>query len=104
MQLPVEQLLSNDEHWQQLCERLQTVSSFSAVVLTARQMGLWLARGIVQQQLHERAVAPTDWSTCLVCHTRLVSKGFVERQILTLVGQVEWKRRVGRCPHRCLGS
>ncbi len=24
--------------------------------------------------------------------------------MLTLVGQVEWKRRIGRCPHRCLGS
>lgn len=24
--------------------------------------------------------------------------------MLTLVGQVEWKRRVGRCPHHCLGS
>ncbi len=104
MQLSVEQLLSDDEYWQQLCERLQTVSSLCAVVLTARQMGLWLARAIVQQQLHERAVASTEWSTCLVCHTRLVSKGFIERQMLMLVGQVVRKRRVGRCPHRCLGS
>lgn len=38
--------------------------------------------------------AKPDWS----------SIGFVKRQMLTLVGQVEWKRRVGRCPHRCLGS
>ena len=104
MQLSVEQFLPNDEHWQQLCERLQTVSSMNAVVLTARQMSLWLARAIVEQQLHERAVASTTWGTCLVCHAQLVSKGFVKRQMLTLVGQVEWKRRVGRCPHRCLGS
>lgn len=104
MQLSVEQFLPDDEHWQQLCKRLQTVSSLSAVVLTARQMGLWLARAIVEQQLRERAVASTEWGTCLVCHARLVSKGFVKRQMLTLVGQVEWKRRVGRCPHRCLGS
>jgi hypothetical protein len=104
MQLSVEQVLPDDEHWQQQCKRLQTVSSLSAVVLTARQMGLWLARAIVEQQLHERAVAPTKWGNCLVCHAQLISKGFVKRQMLTLVGQVEWKRRVGRCPHRCLGS
>lgn len=39
-----------------------------------------------------------------MCGARLVSKGFVKRQMLTLIGKVEWKRRVGRCPHRCLGS
>ena len=104
MQLSVEQFLPDDEHWQQLCKRLQSVSSLSAIVLTARQMGLWLARVIVEQQLHKRAVASTGWSTCIVCSARLVSKGFVKRQMLTLVGKVEWKRRVGRCPHRCLGS
>lgn len=104
MQLAVEQFLPDDEHWQQLYERLQTVSSLSAVVLTARQMGLWLARAIVEQQLRERAVTSTEWGICLVCNSRLVSKGFVKRQMLTVVGQVEWKRRVGRCPHRCRGS
>ncbi|WP_146141055.1 hypothetical protein [Stenomitos frigidus] len=36
--------------------------------------------------------------------SRLESKGFVRRQRLTLVGWVEWRRRVGRCPNRCAGS
>ncbi len=39
-----------------------------------------------------------------MCGRRLVSKGFVKRQMLTLVGTVEWKRRVGRCPQKCSGS
>jgi len=56
-------------------------------------MALWLAKLIVEQQLTERAQAPASWSSCSVCGT-LVSKGFVKRRILTLVGQVEWKRRV----------
>ena len=94
----------DDEHWQRLYDRLHTVSSLSAIVLTARQMGLWLARAIVEQQLQERAAAFTKGSTCLTCSARLVSKGLVKRQILTLVGQVQWQRRVERCPHRCLGS
>ena len=62
------------------------------------------ALAIVEQQLLERSQLPTLWSHCSVCRTSLVSKGFVKRRILTLVGRVEWKRRVGRCPHRCLGS
>ncbi|MBV9388754.1 MAG: hypothetical protein JOZ78_20210 [Chroococcidiopsidaceae cyanobacterium CP_BM_ER_R8_30] len=67
-------------------------------------MALWLAKRIVEQQLAERAQVTTSWSACPACGASLVSKGWVKRQILTLVGQVEWKRRVGRCPHRCSGS
>ena len=59
---------------------------------------------LVEQQLAERAQLPTRSTPCKVCGTRLVSKGFVKRQILTLVGVVEWKRRVGRCPHHCSKS
>ncbi len=67
-------------------------------------MGLCLARAIVEQQLQEHAAAFTKCSTCLTCSTRLVSKGLVKRKMLTLVGQIQWRRRVERCPHRCLGS
>lgn len=67
-------------------------------------MGLWVARAIVEQQLQERATTPVEWGTCSVCQSRLISRGWIKRQMLTLVGQVQWKRRVGRCPHRCLGS
>ena len=67
-------------------------------------MGLWLAREIVQQHLHERAQAPSQWPECPTCGQRLHSKGFRQRQILTRVGWVYWKRRVGRCPKRCQGS
>ena len=29
------------------------------------------------------------------------SKGFVKRQVLSLVGPLQWQRRVGRCPQGC---
>lgn len=67
-------------------------------------MGLWFAKLIVEQQLTERAQKTTQWNCCPVYGTRLFSKGFVKRRMLTLVGQVEWKRQVGRCPHHCSGS
>jgi len=100
----IQQLDLNDPDWQQLCQTLKTSTTLAAIVLSAWQMALWLAKLIVEQQLTERAQVTTSWSSCPVCGTPLVSKGFVKRQILTLVGQVEWKRRVGRCPHRCSGS
>ena len=36
-----------------------------------------------------------------MCGKRLQSKGFVPRQITTLIGAVRFKRRVGRFPNRC---
>lgn len=104
MPQPIEQICSQDPIWQQLCQKLEATVSLPALVLMAWQMGLFIARAIVEQQLDERAQVQEQWSCCSVCGTRLVSKGFVKRQILTLVGSVEWKRRVGRCPRHCPGS
>lgn len=101
MQSPIEQFLPNDPDWQQLCKMLRATVSLTTLVLTAWHMGLWLARKIVEQQLTERARYSTQWSCCPMCGTRLVSKGLIKRQMLTLVGRVEWKRRVGRCPRHC---
>lgn len=104
MQSSIEQFIPDSDEWQQLCDKLTTADSFSVIVLTARLMGLQIAKVLIEQQLAERAQARTDWHHCPVCNTQLVSKGFTCRQMLTLVGWVKWKRRVGRCPRRCLGS
>lgn len=100
----IEQLVPDDLDWHHLCHKLNQAISLSEIVLVAWQMGIWLANGIVQQRIQQQAHLPTTFGTCPVCGTALVSKGFVARQILTLVGKVEWKRRVGRCPHQCKGS
>lgn len=99
-----EQILPDTPEWQQLCEKLQTSITLASLVLTAWQIGLWVAKTLVEHQLNERARHPHPWGHCEKCGTRLHSKGFVHRRMLTLVGWVEWKRRVGRCPNRCAGS
>lgn len=104
MQQSVDQLLPESQQWQQLCKKLELTVSLTALVLTAWQMGLLIAKAIVEQQLAERAQIPTQWTRCSTCGTPLHSKGFVKRQMLTLVGPVEWRRRVGRCPYQCLNS
>ena len=74
------------------------------MVWAAWAMGLWLARGLVEQELDHRAQAPTSWSDCPECGRQLRSKGFRERQLTTCIGMLHWRRRVGRCPGRCRGS
>ena len=90
--------------WLSLLNRLQTSQTLAAIVLSAWHIGLYVARTLVEQQLNDRAQAPTAWGSCSVCGHRLHSKGFASRQMLTLVGPVHWRRRVGRCPQGCRGS
>ena len=89
---------------QPLYDKLQTSLTLASLVLTAWKIGLWFAKTLVEHQLAERAKQPQAWGHCRECGRRLESKGFVRRRMLTLVGWVEWQRRVGRCPHRCAGS
>ena len=92
------------QDWSSLLDRLQQSQTLAAIVLAAWQIGLYVARTLVEQQLSERAKRPTAWGACPVCGQSLHSKGFAPRQMLTLVGLVQWRRRVGRCPQGCAGS
>ncbi|MBD2512151.1 hypothetical protein H6G91_33865 [Nostoc muscorum FACHB-395] len=71
MQYQIEQLFPLDSDWQHLCKKLQASITLTALVLAAWQMGLWLARAILEQQLTQRAQSPTFWEnrqnlkTCL---------------------------------------
>jgi len=90
--------------WHQFYEKLQKSTTLASLVLAAWQIGLWFAKTLVEQQLNQRSQQPQAWEKCSQCGVRLQSKGFVSRRMLTLVGWVEWKRRVGRCPRHCLSS
>lgn len=92
------------QDWSFLLDRLQQSQTLAAIVIAAWQIGLYVARMLVEQQLNERAERPTVWGQCSVCGQRLHSKGVVSRQMLTIVGLVQWRRRVGRCPQGCKGS
>lgn len=58
----VDQLLPENQEWRQLCKKLELTVSLTALVLTAWQMGLLVAKAIVEQQLAERAQIPTQWT------------------------------------------
>ncbi|QYO64350.1 hypothetical protein [Leptolyngbya sp. 7M] len=90
--------------WQQMQENLHHNRTLAGLVLAAWQIGLWLAHGLVEAELDQRAQQVRAWGHCPKCGATLHSKGYVSRRMLTLVGWVEWRRRVGRCPNRCSGS
>ena len=96
----ITQLLSERTDWN--C--LSAPHSLSELVVAAWQVGIEIARRLVESQLEALGQAPSRWTKCSGCGTSLVSKGFAQRQMLTLLGSVSWQRRVGRCRRGCNSS
>ena len=90
-----------DPSFQELIEAIDNAPSLTLLILAALRLALGLAVRMVEETLTERAERPTQWPDCPKCGTRLHSKGFVSRQISSVIGTIRWKRRVGRCPHGC---
>lgn len=76
-------------------------ASLPEIVSAASRLGLAIGVLLVEFQLRRRAELPTSWPPCPKCGKRLESKGFGERVMLTPLGEVRWRRRLGRCPDRC---
>src|SRR5439155_2276489 len=71
------------------------------LVRAAWSLARVLARHLVEAVLAERARRQTSWPRCPQCGACMRSKGFVKRQIVSLLGPLRWQRRVGRCPQGC---
>ena len=90
-----------DPSLQELVEAIENASTLTLLVLSAWHLVRVLAVKIVEEVLTERAQRPTQWADCPKCGKRLHSKGFIPRQLTSLIGVIRWKRRVGRCPKGC---
>jgi hypothetical protein len=90
-----------DPSLQELIEAIENASTLTLLILSAWRLARVLAVRIVEEVLTERAERPTQWPNCPRCGKRLHSKGFVPRQITSLIGIIRWKRRAGRCPNGC---
>ena len=67
---------------------LSVATSLPAMVIAALQVGLMMARWLLETELKRRAQAPEAWPNCPHCGSRLHSKGFQRRQMQTLVGAI----------------
>jgi len=90
-----------DPSFQELIEAIVTSSTLTVLIMTAWRLANALAVRLVEEVLFERSQIATQWPECPKCGARLHSKGFVPRQIKSLIGVIHWKRRVGRCPYGC---
>ena len=91
----------NDPAVQRLLSAVEDAHSLPALILAAWQVARVLTVHLVEAVLAERARHPTLWPRCPQCGACLRSQGFAKRQITRLCGPIQWRRRVGRCPHGC---
>ena len=67
---------------------LSAATTLPEMVMVALQVGLMVARWLLETELMRRAHRPQDWGQCPHCGRRLHSKGFQQRQMQTLVGGI----------------
>jgi hypothetical protein len=86
---------------QRLLCTIEEAHTLAKLILAAWSLARVLARHLVEAVLAERARHPTSWPCCPQCGACMRSKGFVKRQVISLLGPLRWQRRVGRCPQGC---
>jgi len=91
----------DDPAVQQLLCMIEEAHTLTQLLLAVWPLARVMAQHIVEYGLAERAQQPIAWPLCPTCGISLRSKGFAQRQLLSLVGPLRWRRRVGRCPHGC---
>lgn len=84
----LESLYPDRSEWLSHCEQLRQAMTLPDLVWMALQLGLLFARLAVEQELNQRAQAPTHWPVCPSCQGQIRSKGFRRRQMSTLIGRI----------------
>jgi hypothetical protein len=91
----------HDPSVQRLLSVVEEACSLTTLVLAAWQVGRLLAVHLIEAVLAARAGQPSAWPSCPRCGVTLRSKGFATRQVMSLCGPIQWRRRIGRCPRGC---
>ncbi len=94
-------IAQSDPYLQEMVEKIKNAPSLAMLILSALHLGRIVAVKVVEEILNERGQAPTEWSLCSKCGTKLESKGLASREMLTLIGLIRWWRRRGGCPKGC---
>ncbi len=97
----IESIKQQDTKMQTLATQLTQETTVAVMVLLAWQLALLMAQVILEEALNKRGQAATEAQICPKCEQRLESKGLLPRQLVTLVGEIKWWRRVWRCVNGC---
>ena len=99
-----EVLLDYDPSMKDALSQLSEATTLALMVMAVWAIMRILGVRLLEESLAVRAHLPETWPGCSVCGKKLQSKGFRERKLMTFVGGICWKRRVGRCPNGCAGA
>ena len=86
---------------QPLLRTIEEAQTLAQLMLAVWPLARLMALHIVEDVLAERAQRPRAGPRGPSCGVPLRSKGFAQRQLMTLFGPIRWRRRVGRCPQGC---
>lgn len=101
MSYEITSLLEENKQSQALLAEISETKQLRQLVLLIFQLSLLFGKLFLENILKERADKKTDWPDCPKCGRRLHSKGMCERTMRTLLGEIYWERRIGRCPNKC---
>jgi hypothetical protein len=87
-----------DPSGQPLLRAVEDARARTEFILAAWQVGRVLAVHVGEAVLAERAGRATSWPPGPMCGPSLPSKGVVKRQVTSLLGPLQGRRRVGRGP------
>jgi len=91
----------DDPSVQRLLSAVEDAVRLTELILAVWQLAHVVAVHLVEVVLAERARRSSAWPPCPACGAPLRSKGFVKRQVTSLFGPIQWRRRVGRCSQGC---
>jgi len=97
----ITQNIDSDSTFKELSTELDNAVSFKQIISAAFKYALFLAVMVVEETLNERAKPMEDKGACPKCGATPESKGFSPRQIISLIGNICWFRRIFRCPKGC---
>ena len=94
-------IAQSDPQLQELMEKIRKATTLAMLVLTALQLGRAVVVKVVEEILNEHGQAPDEGGECAKCGKQLESKGLKRREMMTLIGLIQWRRRVRGCPAGC---
>jgi hypothetical protein len=97
----IDTIRETSPEWQTQVDELENAPTISLLVMAAWHLARDLAVRLVEETLAKRSQVKAEWEICPKCGKQLQSKGFKPRQIKSIIGEVKWERRLGRCSNKC---
>ncbi len=91
----------NDRKIQAKIEEIKKKKLLHLKVLSILWLMCYIGARFLEKILAEENEKKCSWPKCKKCGTKLESSGSINRKLQTLLGEINWKRKVGRCPNRC---